>query len=92
MNTQAKTSITATALLLALFAGLAACTAPGEERIDQTIVSAPVDQAWKLSKAFRAEAEAAVKDTQISVSADLASKPVLETNSGPVTLALNTAG
>ena len=92
MNTQAKASITATALLLALFAGLAAYTAPGEDRIDQTVVSAPVNQAWKLSKAFRADAEAAVKDTQIGRNADLASKPVLETYSRPVTLALNTAG
>jgi len=93
MNIQAKAKITAAALLMVLFAGLAGCAAePGDERIDQTVVSAPINQARKLGKAFRADAEAAVKATQISVSADLAARPQIDGGVKVAELTANKAG
>jgi hypothetical protein len=93
MNTRAKATTTAAALLLALFAGLAGCAAePGDERIDQTVVSAPVNQAHTLNKAFRADADAAVKATQISICDELAAKPQMNNEIRVADLTSNQAG
>ncbi|MGI9308114.1 MAG: hypothetical protein ACR2P6_02560 [Gammaproteobacteria bacterium] len=80
-------------LLFAVLAGLTACsTEPVAERIGQTIISVPTNQTQQLGQAFRADAEAAVKATQISVCAELAARPQIDSTIKVAELATNKAG